>query len=217
MSWDREMIPKEYEQQPDVEQLLEYRELLIDILHRQGREIRYALGAGDEARHMRAHTEYLLPKSLVEWSVPKKDGETHIERDRTYSASYRRIGEYAARLLVLETDSVFVAPDHYATTRNAYRFTWDADDVSEAEKLPIEIVGKSHVSFAISPAGPVGVREVATFNAEQDDDSFCRLVNPFSETLWSPVSATDVDGLLRRTDEYGLEYDEEHPVVKAPQ
>ena len=92
---------------PTIVQLKEYRDLMVDIVRRQGKGIRYAR-QGEQAR-TRIGTEYLLPGSLTEWSEPDKKFRTKIMRDRLYSASFRTdMGANAGRLLVLEGDSVRV-------------------------------------------------------------------------------------------------------------
>ena len=72
---------------PTIVQLKEYRDLMVDIVRRQGKGIRYAR-QGERAR-TRIGTEYLLPGSLTEWSEPDKKFRTKIMRDRLYSASFR--------------------------------------------------------------------------------------------------------------------------------
>jgi len=210
MTWNIDRIPTP-EDRPDVEQLMEYRDLMIDILHKQGKGIRQAR-VGEKAR-TRPGTEYMLPGGLTEWSIPDKKFRTHIERDRSYAASYRPMGERAARLLVLESDSVLVNPKTYGTKRNMYRFSWAPEvGVYEAEVLPIEIVSSANVDAEVHEAGPVGVREVLYLDHEHTvesdpDKEYQVYINPFREqqSPWDAVSAADFDGLLRRTDEYGYD------------
>ena len=199
------------QERPDVEQLMEYRELMIDILHKQGRGIRQAR-VGEKAR-TRLGTEYMLPGGLTEWSIPDKKFRTHIERDRSYVASYRPMGEHAARLLILESDSVLIDPKTYDTKRNMYRFSWAPEvGVYEAEVLPVQIISSASVDAEVRESGPIGIREVLYLDHENTvesdpDKEYQVYVNPFREqqSPWDSVSAVDFDGLLRRTEEYGYD------------
>lgn len=197
---------------PDVEQLLEYRDMMVNIVRRQGKGIRYAR-LGETAR-TRLGTEYMLPGAMTEWSIPGKDYRTHIIRDRCYSASFRPISKCAGRLLVLESDSVRVRRNSFDTIRNMYRFTWGEEvGIYEAEVLPIKIISGAQTDFEIlSKSGIDGMKELMIIDqertaelAEQDDTGYFRYINPWrqEEYAWNQVSAADFDMLLSRTDEFG--------------
>ena len=198
---------------PTIVQLKEYRDLMVDIVRRQGKGIRYAR-QGERAR-TRIGTEYLLPGSLTEWSEPDKKFRTKIMRDRLYSASFRTdMGANAGRLLVLEGDSVRVG-DAYETRRNMFRFTWaDPVGIYQAEVLPIRIISDAQTDAEIIQA-PNGAKQLLaldherTVNAAHPDVSpgYYRYINPLrdTESPWKPVTEADFDALTMRTDIYGRE------------
>lgn len=116
---------------PEYDQIIEYRELMSDILHNLGRGIRRARVG--ERSPTRPGTEYFLPGAYDEERIAGKH-DTHpprLERQRRYSASFRQaIGFEAGRLLVLESDSVYVADvDSYTTKRRMYRFSWHDEPI----------------------------------------------------------------------------------------
>lgn len=206
-----EANPRRYEEgiTPYVEQCLEYRDLMVDIVRAQGRGIRRARYG--ERAHTRPGTEYMLPGAATEWSVPDRRLRTHIERERRYSASFRPIGAHAGRLLVLESDSVRDGLS-YDTKRNIYRFGWDeTKTIHEAEVLPISIVSGVQTDLEVlsNPFGGKGLivadHERTMEQAADDGPGYFRYVNPWreSEYPWRCVDAADFDGLLARTDEFG--------------
>lgn len=196
---------------PTVEQIEEYHELMTEILHNQGRGVR--LGRVGERANTRVGTEYLLPGAHTDWSIPDNKFRTHIERERRYSASYRKdMGEAAGRLLVLESDSVRVG-DEYKTRRNFYRFGWhELMGVYEAERLPMNIISDARTDMELiaqagGPALKVMFDHEYTVERREPNETagYMRYVNPLRETVspWETVSDVDFDGLLQRTDEYG--------------
>ena len=206
-----ERLPMGHER-PDVEQLMEYRDLLVDIVRQRGKGVRY--GRLDERARTRIGTEYLMPGTMTEWSIPNKKLETKVLRELRYSASMRRMGEQAGRLLVLESDSVRIQPETFGTLRRLYRFTWDEGEVVESEVLPIEIISSARTDAEVLPIEPFGIREALALDHEhtaiqtiKEGGEYSRFVNPFSEfdSPWEQVSHVDFDGLLYRTDAFGKE------------
>ena len=210
---DIERLPPDVDM-PYIGQLMEYRDLMINIVRQQGRYVRHGR-IGERAR-TRVGTEYMLPGTLTDWSAPDKKFRTFTERERRYSASYRPIGEQAGRLLVLESDSVLVNPDTYGTKRNIYRFTWgSAVGVSESEVLPIEIYSSTQVDGSVLSVEPYGIKDVVLLDQEQtsrvlagatdyQQGEYSRYINPFrdNEYPWEYVNQADFDGLLHRTIEF---------------
>lgn len=207
---------------PSLEQLYEYRDLMIDILHRQGRGVRHAR-VGERAR-TRIGTEYYLPGAFDEERVAGKH-DAHpprLERQRRYSASFREaVGDTAGRLLVLESDSVYLpAVDSYTTKRRMYRFSWDDEWISvfQSEVLPIDIVSDARTDgeVLVDRRENGDDRLIVTLDHERTVESFDvdkttgyhSDVNIWrsQENPWEPVSEAGFDGLLGRTDEYGREY-----------
>jgi hypothetical protein len=191
---------------------MEYRDLLVDIVHQRGKGVRYSR-VGERAP-TRIGTEYLMPGTMTEWSIPNKRLETKVLRELRYSASMRRVGEQAGRLLVLESDSVRIQPETFGTLRRLYRFTWDEGEVVESEVLPIEIISSARADAEVLPIEPFGIREALSLDHEHtaaqtinEGGEYSRFVNPFSEfdSPWAPVSHVDFDGLLYRTDAFGKE------------
>ena len=206
------------ESAPEIEQLMEYRALMIEIVRGQGRGIRYAR-FGERARTTPG-TEYLLPGAMTEWSIPDKQYRTHIERERRFSASARGVGELAGRLLVLESDSVRVGT-LYDTKRSLYRFSW-AEGVGayEAEVMPIHIISGAQVDAEVVYKDPFGIQEVLVADHERtmelgdgENLEYSRYINPWREHEypWSQVTAAEFDGLLARTDDFG------HAILAEPQ
>lgn len=195
---------------PSIEQIEEYRDLMVGIVREQGRGIRVGR-PGDRAR-TRVGTEYMLPGAHTEWSIPDKKFRTKILRERRYSASYRAsVGEAASRLIVLESDSVRV-DDSFKTRRNLYRFGWhELMGVYEAEVLPVEIVCDARTDMELIETD-FGLRATAMFDHERtieslDDDKtagYMRSINPMrdTESPWQAVTEVEFDGLLFRTGEF---------------
>lgn len=199
---------------PSVEQLIEYRDLMVSIVRGQGKSVRYAR-MGERAR-TRVGTEYMLPGTLTDSSIPDRKFRTHTLRERRYSASFRPIGAQAGRLIVLESDSALVSPTTYGTKRNIYRFSWAQETgVSESEVLPIEIISSTKTDSEVLPFEPYGIKEVLSLDqehtAEATADSggeYQRYVNPFrqTESPWTLFNQVDFDGLLYRTDSFGRDF-----------
>lgn len=206
---------------PDVEQLMDYRDLLVDIVRRQGKGIRVArIG---ELATTRIGTEYFMPGTMTEWSIPNKQLETKVVRELRYSASMRRIGEGAGRLLVLESDSVRVQPETFGTKRNIYRFSWGDDGrVFESEVMPIEIFSSAQADAEVVEFEPYGIKDVLSFDQERTAEyggEYSRFVNPSTnyQNEWEPVDEAGFDGLLYRTDIFGKEIIAEIAAYKARQ
>ena len=213
MSGAEHLAPNDHA--PYTGQLMEYRDLMVDILRQQGKYIRHGR-LGERAR-TRIGTEYMLPGALTDRSTPDKKFRTHTERERRYSASYRRIGDRAGRLIVLESESVLLNPDTFGTSRKLYRFTWEsAVGVFESEVLPIDIISSTKIDGSILPFEPQGIKDILVLDQEQtarvtagatdyQQGEYSRYINPFrdGEYPWDPVSCTDFDGLLHRTTEFG--------------
>lgn len=217
------------EDRPTVEQLQQYRDLLVDVLHRQGRDIKYAVHYGKNA-HVRADTEYLMPRTLTNWTKPQGEKKRiKAERDRAYAASFRRMGEGAARLLVIEHENQLVeVPDFnsdsndirfkkmYDTNRRLYRFTYSPlVGLYEAEVQQSQIMSSPGTNFEVVSADELGVTEVALLDHENTVAN-----DPSKEytkygTDWNNVTVADFTELLERTRQYGVDYDAAHPVYKA--
>ncbi len=206
---------------PDVEQLMDYRDLLVDLVRQQGKGVRVArLG---ELATTRIGTEYFMPGTMTEWSIPNKQRETKVVRELRYSASMRRIGERAGRLLVLESDSVRVQPETFGTKRNIYRFSWDEDEeVFESEVMPIEIFSSAQADAEVMQFEPYGIKDVLSFDQERTAEyggEYSRFVNPTTnyQSDWERVDEAGFDGLLYRTDIFGKEILAEIAAYKARQ
>jgi len=206
---------------PDVEQLMDYRDLLVDIVRQQGKGIRVArIG---ELATTRIGTEYFMPGTMTEWSIPNKQMETNVVRALRYSASMRRIGERAGRLLVLESDSVRVQPETFGTKRNIYRFSWGEDgEVFESEVMPIEIFSSAQADAEVMQFEPYGIKDVLSFDQERTAEyggEYSRFVNPATnyQNDWELVDEAGFDGLLYRTDIFGKEILAEIAAYKSRQ
>jgi len=204
---------------PDVEQLMDYRDLLVDIVRQQGKGIRVArIG---ELATTRIGTEYFMPGTMTEWSIPNKKLETKVVRELRYSASMRRIGERAGRLLVLESDSVRVQPETFGTKRNIYRFSWDEDgEVFESEVMPIEIFSSAQADAEVMQFEPYGIKDVLSFDQERTAEyggEYSRFVTPATnyQNDWELVDEAGFDGLSYRTDIFGKEILAEIAAYKA--
>ena len=206
---------------PGVEQLMDYRDLLVDIVRQQGKGIRVARMG--ELATTRIGTEYFMPGTMTEWSIPNKRLETEVVRELRYSASMRRIGEHAGRLLVLESDSVRVQPETFGTRRNIYRFSWGDDGtVFESEVMPIEIYSSAQADAEVLQAEPYGIKDILAFDQERTAEhggEYSRFVNPATnyQSGWEPVDEAGFDGLLYRTDIFGKEIIAEIAAYKARQ
>ena len=209
---------------PDVEQLMEYRDLLVDIVRQQGKGIRVARMG--ELATTRIGTEYFMPGTMTEWSIPNKQLETKVVRELRYSASMRRIGERAGRLLVLESDSVratHVQPETFGTKRNIYRFSWNEDEeVFESEVMPIEVFSSAQADAEVMQFEPYGIKDVLSFDQERTAEyggEYSRFVNPATnyQNDWEQVDEADFDGLLYRTDIFGKEILAEIAAYKSRQ
>lgn len=203
---------------PTIEQLREYRDLMVDIVRQQGKGIRYAR-MGERAS-TKVGTEYMLPGAVTEWSIPDKKWRTKILRERRYSASFREgdinlaegLSMSAGRLLVLESDSVRMA-EVYETKRNLYRFSWSEQlGLYEAEVLPVQIISDARTDMEVV-ADPARGKQLVTFDHErtvegtdpEESRGYYRYINPMrdTESPWMRVTEDAMDGLLRRTDEFG--------------
>ena len=206
---------------PDVEQLMDYRDLLETIVRQQGKGIRVARMG--ELATTRIGTEYFMPGTMTEWSTPNKQLETKVVRELRYSASMRRIGERAGRLLVLESDSVRVQPETFGTKRNIYRFSWNEDgEVFESEVMPIEIFSSAPADAEVMQFEPYGIKDVLSFDQEHTAEyggEYSRFVNPATnyQNDWELVDEAGFDGLLYRTDIFGKEILAEIAAYKASQ
>ena len=199
---------------PSVEQLMEYRDLMVNIVRQQGRGVRCAK-VGERAR-TQVGTEYMLPGTLTEESLPDKKHRVHTLRERRYSASFRPLGEQVGRLLVLESDSVRGNANTYGTKRNIYQFSWAEDvGVFRSEVLPIEIVSSASVDSEVLPFEPCGIKEVLSLDQEHTammtegmGGEYLRYVNPFRETEspWALFNQADFDKLIYRTDRFGRDW-----------
>jgi len=230
-----------YEQQPSLQdgptvaQLLEYRDLLIDVLNRQGRSVRRKVHYGKNAPNVRERTEYLIPRTLEEWTEPQgEEQRTLVERDCAYVASFRRMGEGAARLVVIEHQNALIdSPEYseedgayqmvkkYNTNRRRYRFSYnDLVGVYEAEVNESQIISSPGSDGEIISADPLGVTDIAVFDhentvAHSPDKEYATFDNLFSDNPWARVSADDFAELVARTRQYADDYDAAHPVYKA--
>ena len=200
---------------PTVEQLQEYRNLLVDVLHRQGRDIKYSAHYSKDA-HVRANTEYLTPRTLTEWTEATDDIPSQIERDRAYCASVRRMGEGALRMIVVEHENQLTAvPEEgsesgelqmtevYVTERRQYLVAYNPlVGTYEAQ------VGQLHkVTNAKSESELVFMDELTETNDEERREEV-------DEVVWRDATAADFDELIERTRQYADDYDAAHPVVK---
>lgn len=177
------------EHSPSVDQLEEYRDLMIGIVH--------AMHKGVKVTARFPGTEFILPGSFTEWSEPNMDGHVQIERDRTYSASYKHIGMGAHKLIVLESESALLPNrQRYTTHRRIFRFGWANSTVLDSQATHTEII--SDTNSAISLVGkdkkPVIVSEIDEHN------------DPFRYSEHILVDEKDVDCLLYRTERYSRAY-----------
>lgn len=172
------------ERAPTLEQLGEYRDLMIDTTHEAGKGVRvFADKPG---------TEFIIPGSMTEWTRPDRKMRTHVEHDRNYAASYKTLGETARRLLVLETESWLTAGGlEYLTLRNMYRFSWDEDGpVTEAQAFKWEIISRSNVEAEVLP---YPIKDVMMMEID-------RVGEPFRFMEHELVDEVAFDCLLDRTD-----------------
>ena len=174
------------ERAPTLEQLGEYRDLMIDTTHEAGKGIRvFADKPG---------TEFIIPGSMTEWTRPDRKMRTHVEHDRNYAASYKTLGETARRLLVLETESWLTAGGlEYLTFRNMYRFSWEEDGpVTEAQAFKWEIISRSNVEAEVLP---YPIKDVMMMELD-------RAGEPFRLMEHALVDEIAFDCLLDRTDSF---------------
>jgi hypothetical protein len=177
------------DQGPLVDQLEEYRELMTGIVR--------TLHKGVKVTARFPGTEFMLPGSFTEWSMPDADDHIRIERDRTYSASYKHIGMGAHKLVVLESESVLIPNrQRYTTHRRIFRFGWANKTVYDSQAIHTEII--SEANSAVS-AIDVGGKAVTVSEPDEHNDPF-----RYSEHILADES--DVDCLLYRTERYSKAY-----------
>lgn len=185
-------LAKDYlrpEHGPSVDQLEEYRDLMTAIVR--------ATHRGVKVTPRFPGTEFLLPGSFTQWSEPDAEGHLHIERDRTYSASYKQLGEGAHKLIVLESDSVLMAHQkRYATNRRVFRFGWQDDVVYDSQALYTEIISDAPSIIDIAAAGErtIGISEL---------EEHC---DPFRYSEHMLTDKTGVECLMHRTERYSRAY-----------
>lgn len=174
---------------PHVEQLEEYRDLMVDTARSVGKGVRVL------ARYPGA--EFMIPGGMTEWSEPDRKGHIHIEHDRQYSASFREIGDAAFRLMVIENESwLLPGKEKYLTYRNMYRFSWNGDaQVVDSQVLGIEIISSAKVEGVFDPGAdklPVMLQVSRTDDGQE----------PFRMMEHLMVDEVAFDCLLERTDSY---------------
>lgn len=194
---------------PDLDQLMQYRDLMVGIVRNQGKGIRYAREG--EVANTHFGTDYMLPGLLTEWSDLDDKLRSRILRDRCYSASFRPLGEKVGRLLVLETDSELVNPTTYMTKRNMYKFSFaEHVGVFEASVLPNEIISRSQFAFIGTPDRSHGIKDLLIFDQEEssanaENGMYERYINMFGEpgNTWAQVGQEDFTNLIERSTDYG--------------
>lgn len=170
---------------PSVDQLEEYRDLMTGIVH--------AMHKGIKVTAQFPGKEFMLPGSFTEWSDPDAEGNVRIERDRTYSASYKHIGMGAHKLIVLESESVLIPKQQrYTTHRRMFRFGWANTTVHDSQAMHTEII-----SDAVSALTMVAGREKKVGISEIDEHA-----DPFRYTEHLLIDESDFDCLMYRTERY---------------
>lgn len=175
---------------PSVDQLEEYYELMRDTLHSIGRGVRVSSTYPGKER--------LLPGFLDEFSG---DGESM--RQRSYAATMRRLGETGAVLAVAENDHILLPPNpqgggwRYSTFRALYKFSWDTRiGMYESRARVFDIISAARTDAEVLPRRADG-NDILALDHERTNSDTLRY-----DHGWLEVHDSDVDGLLRRTQEY---------------
>lgn len=174
---------------PYVEQLTDYRDLMIELAR--------AAGRGVHVSARRPGVEFMMPGSVTTWSQPDLQGRIHIEEDRQYSASFRALSEAACRMLVIESKSLLLPEgDRYRTYRDIFRFTWGEEvRALDADMISVEILSSAAVEGVFDPQAD---RLPVTFKLGTLDGGQATL----RMMEHCPVTEVGMDCLLSRTDSF---------------
>ena len=174
---------------PTPEQLEEYYELLRHTLHTIGRGIRRT-------------SNYPGKEGLLPGWLDTLDGDSESLRQRSYAASMRRLGETGAALAVAENDHTLLPNPQggvrwYSTFRALYKFTWDNRiGVYESRARVFDIISPARSDAEVLPRRADDAAILALDHEQTAPDTFRY------DHGWLAVYDSDVDGLLRRTEEY---------------
>ena len=190
---------------PDVEQLVEYFELLRTTLHELGKGARTLVAFDEDGGDIKKVTSktFLLPGALTEW-VPSDRSNLPsglaIKRERQLAAVLFQLAGGSHKLVVNEKDSLLHQRPKEAGEGNEYhtkqlrsRFAWDADGVvTLAQMHPVDMYSDATL------------RGWSMQNAIEK--SLKGAYEPFRfDHGWQPAGAGDVDHMLYRTDEFRRE------------
>jgi hypothetical protein len=189
---------------PEVGQMDDYIEVMREILHELGRGARTIVQydeAGGRIIPRFAGKEFLLPGAHTEWCEDRDSKTVEVERERRFSALYRPLGLSPAKLAVLESDSKRIkqpSGDIYHTLRTMYRFEWSAIvGVFVAQQRRFEIISNTDIDAEVLPRLEFDAPDRLIFEHARNHEEFK------VDDGWQPMSETDMDLLLHRTDEYG--------------
>ena len=177
---------------PTPEQLEEYYELLRHTLHTIGRGIRRT-------------SNYPGKEGLLPGWLDTLDGDSESLRQRSYAASMRQLGETGATLAVAENDHTLLPNPQggvrwYSTFRALYKFTWDNRiGVYESRARVFDIISPARSDAEVLPRRADDAAILALDHEQTAPADTFRY-----DHGWLAVYDSDIDGLLRRTEEYSV-------------
>lgn len=175
---------------PTPEQLEEYYELMRHTLHAIGRGIRTT-------------SNYPGKEGLLPGFLDTLDADSESLRHRSYAASMHRLGETGATLAVAENDHTLLLNPlegvrRYSTLRALYKFTWDERiGVYESRARVFDIISPARIDAEVLPRRADDAAILALDHEQTAPADTFRY-----DHGWLAVYDSDVDGLLRRTEEY---------------
>lgn len=190
---------------PELAQILEFYELLHSTVHSLGK---YAITILKLDEHNKPQAEgsiktFLTPGALTEWApsdASNLPSGLAIMRERRFAAGLFSKSHGQHKLVVNEMDSVrnqrpeaAGGSDEYHTAQRRYRFVWNANDtLLTSEVRPVDIYSDTTLR------GWGAMSAIAKVKCASDE--------PFRfDHGWQEATASDVDGLIFRTDEFRRE------------
>ena len=157
----------------------------------------HAIGRG-----IRTTSNYPGKEGLLPGFLDTLDADSESLRHRSYAASMHRLGETGATLAVAENDHTLLLNPlegvrRYSTLRALYKFTWDERiGVYESRARVFDIISPARSDAEVLPRRADDAAILALDHEQTAPDTFRY------DHGWLAVYDSDVDGLLRRTEEY---------------